>query len=237
MEKAYSSSYMAGGLSFLSFMPPTPEFNWSNVMAALNRLKVGSLLVLASLLFGLPGSALAGDEYSFDKNHSYVLVRYDHLGLAIQTFRFPDVDGTVTFDKGKPEETKAVIAVKTATLSSGDEGFDKKLRGKEYFNVEANPEITFKSDSAKRTGQNWGQITGAITINGVTKPVTFDVVYRYAGKHPLGGFIKKYKDYDVAGFSASTKLLRSEFGLGAFVPLVSDEVEIVIEMELLKKAE
>lgn len=180
--------------------------------------------------------SLAADEYVFDKDHSSIQVSYDHLGLARQTLRFLDFDGTVLFDAKKPAETVATVTVKTNSVTSDLKPFDKKLAGKDYFNAEKHPKITFKTQSAKRTGQNTGTITGDLTINGISKPVTFDVLYRFSGKHPLGGFIKKYKGYDAAGFSASAKVLRSDFGMGAYVPLVSDEVRIVFEMELLRKA-
>lgn len=192
------------------------------------------IAVAAGLHLASTNVARAADAYKFDKGHTSILFSYDHLGLARQTFRFLDFDGEVMFDKAKPEETAASMTIKSASISTDNEVFDKKLKSKDYFNVKEHPEITFKSTSARRTGPNSGLISGDLTINGITKPITFDVLYRFSGDHPLGAILKKYKGMLAAGFSARTTVLRSDFGMGGFVPLVSDDVEIVVEMELLK---
>lgn len=198
---------------------------------------IAAITLVAVSIVGFVGlkNAEAADHYVFDKAHTSISAFYDHLGMSRQSLRFREFDGKIFLDPKKPEETKATITLKSKSVTSLLDGFDKKLRGKDYFNVEKHPEITFVSKSAKRTGEKTGQLMGDLTINGITKPVTFDITLRFVGEHPLGGMLKKYKGYVAAGFSAKARVIRSEFGMGGFAPLVSDAVDIVVETELLKK--
>ncbi|MGI9384280.1 MAG: YceI family protein, partial [Methyloligellaceae bacterium] len=99
------------------------------------------------------------------------------------------------------------------------------------------PEIRFKSTSARRTGAKSGEVTGDLTIKGVTRPVTLKVRFNFSGSHPLSPFLDKYKGVYATAFSARTHVLRSDFNMGKFAPLTSDEIEISIEAELHRSKE
>ena len=98
------------------------------------------------------------------------------------------------------------------------------MKNEDFFNVEKFPEMTFKSTGVTVTGENTGDVTGDLTLLGVTKPVTLHVTFNKAGKHPMG-------DKYAAGFSATGTLRRSDFGMDYGLPMVSDEVELRIEVE------
>lgn len=80
-----------------------------------------------------------------------------------------------------------------------------------------------------------GELTGDLTVMGITKPVTLYVVWNFSGEHPLAAVNPNYKDVFVAGFSATGVLRRSDWGLSRAVPLVSDEIELTIETELVRR--
>ena len=120
-------------------------------------------------------------------------------------------------------------------IVSGVLALDTQLtKTKDYFDATAHPTITFKSREVRSTGEKSGEMTGDLTINGVTKPVTMAVVWNFLGPHPLGAINPTYQDVTAAGFSARTQILRSEWGMTRTIPLVSDEIRIIIETEMHK---
>ncbi|HEX2753257.1 MAG TPA: YceI family protein, partial [Alphaproteobacteria bacterium] len=118
--------------------------------------------------------------------------------------------------------------IDTNSLTMDDDAWEKHLKNEDFFNVEKFPAMTFKSTKVEKTGDNTGRVTGDLTLLGVTKPVTLDVIFNKGGIHP---YSKKY----VAGFSATGKLNRSEFGMTYGLPGVGDEVNISIEVEGIRE--
>jgi polyisoprenoid-binding protein YceI len=110
--------------------------------------------------------------------------------------------------------------------------FDQEISESDaYFNSAAFPAITFKSTEVTTTGHNTGTVTGDLTFRGVTKPVTLDVLYNGTASFPWA------PDQPKIGFSATGSLKRSDFGMDILVPSVSDEVDLLIEVEFAKAAE
>jgi polyisoprenoid-binding protein YceI len=85
------------------------------------------------------------------------------------------------------------------------------------------------------TGERSGQVSGDLTIRGTTRPVTLNVTWNFSGEHPLGLVNPSFAGKFVSGFSATTKLLRSEWGLGRGAPLISDEIDVAIEVEAVRR--
>ena len=195
---------------------------------------VGGLALLGALA-AAPEPAAAADKLSFDKDHTKVIFAYNHLGLSNQYGRFDEVDGVVMFDQEKPEKSSVEVTIQAKSIDTDVPALDDHLRSKDFFNTDEHPEITFVSTAVRKTGTRTGQIDGKLTMNGQTKPVTLDVTFNFAGEHPLSPFMEKYKGAQYASFSAKASLLRSDFGLGLFAPLTSDEVDIIIETELRKE--
>ncbi len=199
-----------------------------------------TLSVLAAWL-ALLGQAIAtsgparADLYTFDKVHTYVSFSWNHLGLSRQSGRMMDVDGIVDFEPEAPERGQVDVSLRVASLWTGVAALDKHLRSPDFFDVERHPMITFRSTSARRTGQTSGEITGDLTILGVSRPLTLFVTWNYTGEHPLGKINANYAGKVVSGFTAIAKLRRSEWGITRAIPLASDEIEIEINTELLRK--
>lgn len=179
-------------------------------------------------------------EYVMDLGHTSVNFRVRHLGLSNFTLRFTRIEGRLQFDPANPAGQSVAAAIDPASIQTNypdpKVDFDGTIRGAEFLDAARFPKITFRSTKVSLTSPNTARVTGDLTLHGVTRPVTLDVVYN-------GGFPPT--DYDPAGsrigFSARGTLRRSDFGMGYGVPApgstvgVSDEVEIVIETEFTRK--
>ncbi len=185
-----------------------------------------SILTLAALT--VPAAAQAADKYTFDKAHTQIIFSVNHLGFSESHGKFLDYDGSFTFDQAKPENSSVEVTIKTASIEMNDQAWNDHLKNADFFNVEKFPDMTFKSTAIKVTDEDSAEITGDLTLLGVTKPVTMTVDYNKSDTHPYSG---KY----VSGFSAEAKIKRSDFGMTYGLPGVGDEVEIEIEVEGIRE--
>lgn len=172
-------------------------------------------------------AAVPVGTYELDPSHVGVAATVNHLGFSNSVVRFDKVSGTISYDPATPEASTADITIDAASLSSGWAARDGHLKSPEFFNVAAQPTITFKSTSLKTTGASIAQLSGNLTLLGVTQPVTLDVTFKGVGK--------AFDPATRIGFSASGKIKRSDFGMMTFLPLVGDEATIAINAEFTKK--
>ena len=181
-----------------------------------------------ALILALPTNANAAEKYTFDKTHTQIIFFVNHLGFSFSEGEFLDFDGYFTFDRENPENSLIDVRIDTASIDMDDEKWDDHMKNADFFNVEKYPEMTFKSNKVEVTGENTANITGDLTILDVTKPVTLAVTHNKSGKSPFGD---EYK----AGFSATTNIKRSEWGMSYGLPNVGDDVEIRIEVEAIRE--
>ena len=133
--------------------------------------KTFAALALGTALLGA-GQAMAAD-YAIDKQgqHAFVNFKISHLGYSWLYGTFKDFDGSFTFDEKNPEASKVNVTLKTESVDTNHAERDKHIRSADFLNVSKNPTATFKSTSVKSTGKDSADITGDLTLNGVTKPV------------------------------------------------------------------
>ena len=204
---------------------------------ALAALKGASVLLMAGPAMAAVVSAAPqppAGAYVMDKAHTSVTFRVSHLGFSHYTARFATVDGRLKFNPAAPATmaVEATIDPQSLALNTPPAGFHDQLMGKSWFDAAAFPAITFRSTKVALTGPKTAQVTGDLTLHGVTKPVTLDVTYN-------GGYPPNAMDPAGAriGFSAHGVIKRSAFGMGFGVPApgsnmgVSDDVEVMIETE------
>ena len=190
--------------------------------------------ICAAALIAMPLSVSAdlsevpSGKYALDSTHGYITFTYSHLGFSNPRVGFNSFDTVLDLDTGSPENSTVEVTIDAASIDSRVAEFNEHLNGADFFNTAEYPTITFKSTKVTATGDNTFDVTGDLTILGTTKPVTLATTINKAGNHPL-------RNVPTVGVSASTKLMRSEWGLGAYVPAVSDEVELSIEVELLSE--
>lgn len=190
-----------------------------------------SIIIAAGLLLAqLPAgaadlSAVPSGTYQEDDQHAYAIFSYTHLGFSNPKVRFDDFDVTLQLDSEDPEASEIEVVIDVSSVDSGVEVFDGHLMGAEYFDLANHPTITFESTGVEKTGESTYDIAGELTIKGKTVPVTLAATINGAGEHPL-------KKVPAVGVSAAGKVVRSDWGLDAYVPAVSDEVTLTIEVEL-----
>ena len=179
-------------------------------------------LALASLLF-TSASAVAAD-YKIDKEgqHAFVNFRIQHLGYSWLYGTFKDFDGTFTFDEANPAADKVNVTINTNSLDTNHAERDKHLRSADFLNVAKFPQATFASTAVKKEGDAL-QITGNLTLNGVTKPVVLDAKLIGQGNDPWGGVR--------AGFAASGKIKLKDFNITTDLGPASQDVELIISVE------
>ena len=170
--------------------------------------------------------------WTIDPAHSLVEFGVKHMMIATVKGRFGVVRGTVRTDEADPARGLAEIEIDVDSIDTREAQRDAHLRSTDFFDVEKYPHITFRSSRITDVAGDRFKLTGDLTIHGVTREVTLDVTSEGRGKDPWGN--------ERAGFSATTKIKRSEFGLtwnqaletGGF--LVSDEVKVSLDIEMLK---
>lgn len=183
------------------------------------------LTAAAAGMLVLPTQAQAQiEKYNFDKAHTQILFFVNHLGFSMSQGEFLDYDGHFIFDRGEPSKSSVQVQIMTESIDMDDEKWDEHLKSADFFNVEKFPTMTFDSKNIEVTGDNTANITGDLTMLGVTKPVTLAVTYNKSGVHPFSG---KY----VSGFSATGTVKRSDFGMTYGLPGVADEVQLRLEVE------
>ena len=189
---------------------------------------------LVSLGTGLPAGA---DTWVFDPQNTEVRFSWDHLGLSRQSGRFLEVDGRLDFTPTDPRSGAIAVTIRSASVATGVKEYDANLKSADFFDTAQHPEITFKSTAVRHIGDNTGEVVGDLTILGVTRPVTLQVAWNFTGEHPLAMVNPTYKGKWVSGFSATTTIQRSAWGLKRGVPLISDDIHIGIEAEFVRKEE
>ncbi|MES2983983.1 MAG: YceI family protein [Pseudomonadota bacterium] len=175
-----------------------------------------------------PATTLTGvtsGNYTVDGSHTNVLFNLTHMGFSRYYGRFNKVDGTLKFDAANPEKSTLAITIDAASVDTNNAKLEEELKGAQWFDAAKFPTITFTSTSVKKLTDTTGQVSGNLTLHGVTKPVTLSVTFNGAGKNPIMGA-------EQLGFSATAAIKRSDFGVSQYVPMVGDDVTLTIESEL-----
>lgn len=183
--------------------------------------------ILPIFLFLTIAFPVWADEYTLDPNHSYVEWKIDHFGYSHPTGKWW-AQGTLQLDKNKIDQSQVNVTINTAEIVTGIKKLDEHLKGKDFFDVQKYPNATFVSEKIESENNKPVKLHGTLTVHGVSKPVILDVSVNKMGVNPM---TKK----DTLGFTAKTKLKRSDFGINSYLPDLGDEVELAIEVEAIKK--
>lgn len=177
-----------------------------------------------ALLAATASQSFAADTFKLEPTHTAVTFQWTHFGYSHPTGKFMNADGSVTLDQAKPANSHVEVSFAIDGINTGVAKLDEHLKSPDFFDAAQFPTATFKSTKVKVTGKNTAKVTGDLTIHGVTKPVTLDVTLNKNAVNPM--FNKT-----VVGFSAKGKIKRSDFGMGKYVPAVSDDIDLSIEVE------
>ena len=194
-------------------------------------LSSGALIAQGMSKPGSPDpSKVTGGTYEVEGGHTQILFAYDHMGFSNNMGIIAMPTGTLTLDPKNLAAAKVTVEVPIANLRTAIPKLDEHLMKADFFDAEKFPTATFVSTGVKVDGATTAEITGNLTIKGVTKPVTLDAAFYGAGTGPaqMGG-------KENVGFSATTAIKRSDFGMGYGVPVVGDEIELKIVAAFQKK--
>ena len=191
-----------------------------------------SVLAAALALSALPAAAQTAHDpkqaptgvYSLETRHSQLVFAIPHLGITDYYGRFNRLSGTLNFNSGQPEKSAVTVTIDMSSVDTPSHELIGELAGPHVFDAATYPTATFKSTSIARTGPNTGKISGDLTLHGVTKPVTLDVVFNGVAADPFSGA-------DDIGFEATATVKRTDFGITGMVweSMVGDDVKLTIE--------
>jgi polyisoprenoid-binding protein YceI len=194
-------------------------------------IRTTALTAAAAAMLAAPAQA-EPQRYTLDSSHSQVIFSYDHLGFSTTHGMFSGFEGEILFDQEDPAASSVSVSMPITMMFTGWEQRDAHFLSEDFFNAVADNDpaggdrdmVTFESTAIEVTGEDTALITGELTMNGITQEVVLDAKLNQVGEHPMA-------NTPWAGFDATTQVLRSDFGVGAFAPFVLDEVDIMISIE------
>lgn len=186
----------------------------------------------AAILAGLGTSSLApaaraAETYAVDPVHSSISFGISHAGISDIHGRFNDFSGTFVIDKDDPSKSSFALDIKVASVDTNNAKRDEHLRAPDYFNAKQFPTLSFKSTKVKATDAGY-EVTGDLTLHGVTKPVTLTL----KGGHKVVEFPKGTPRI---GVTSSVTIKRSEFDMKTELGALGDDVHIIVGLEAEKK--
>lgn len=177
---------------------------------------------LAAALLAFPLSATA-DSYTVDERHTFPSFEISHIGFSTQRGRFDKTTGKIQLDP-QTKTGNIRISIDANTIDTGLPELEERLKKEDFFNTAKFPTITYAADKLVFDGDKPAKAEGTLTLLGVSKPVVLDIRHFHCAVHPIS---KK----DVCGADAVGAIKRSDFGMNAFLPVVGDEVKILIQVE------
>ena len=185
------------------------------------------LIVAAAAL--LAASPLYAVTYTFEPQHTQGVLRWNHLGFANPTAQFNTVEGTLEFDPADPTHSSVAVTIPLTSMSTGVPDLNDDFKSSDFFDFAKFPIATFKSRKIEKGATpDTLKVAGDLRVHGITKPVVLEVTINKVGTNPRN-------QVPTIGFEAMATLKRSDFGLGLYVPQVSDEIRIHITAEAAEK--
>lgn len=167
-----------------------------------------------------PSKVPAG-SYVVEPFHTRVLFGVSHMGFTTYYGEFTGVSGTLSIDPDKVGDTNLSISIPVASVSTTNAKLDGELKSAQWLDATTYPTITFKTTKVTRTGENTADVTGDFTLHGVTQSITLPVKFNAVGANVMNRKI-------TVGFDATAHIKRSDFGVKAFVPVIGDDVSVII---------
>jgi polyisoprenoid-binding protein YceI len=169
------------------------------------------------------------ERFALDPVHTRVAFQVSHAGFSSPMGTFSQVSGVLDFDPADWSAARVDVRIPIATLQLGDEKWQGKILDGTFFDAKKFPEAHFVSTKVEHAqGSDEAEVTGELSLHGVTKPVTLHVKFNKLARHPL-----TFKR--TAGFSATARLSRKDFGMDSWEKVVGDEVQLILEVEATRE--
>jgi polyisoprenoid-binding protein YceI len=188
-------------------------------------LVLSPLAVVAQGAFSNDPTEVQAGDYRLDPGHSKITWSVDHFGFSTYVGQFSKVEGTLSIDPKTATEAKLDVTIDANSVGTLNPALDAHLKSADFLDTTKFPTATFKATTIKLTGKRTADITGDLTLRGVTKPVTVAATFNQAGVNPVD------RTYSL-GFAGKAKIKRTDFGVSAYAPALGDEVTLELEAEL-----
>ncbi|EKF73160.1 hypothetical protein A11A3_15197 [Alcanivorax hongdengensis A-11-3] len=188
-------------------------------------------VALLGLAFASPMAHADTTEYTLDPSHTQVQFCWKHFGFSEPCANFTQVTGSIRADNDSPEKSSVEVTIPVKSLDTHVALLDEHLLSKpEFFHPKKYPNITFKSTGIINVDKkdNEFDLVGTLTVNGISRQVVLESELNKRGKHPM------WDNAPAVGFEAETTLKRSDFGMDAYVPMVSDKLDVTITVEAIE---
>jgi polyisoprenoid-binding protein YceI len=167
-------------------------------------------------------------SYQLDPQHSSVIFKINHMGMSTFVGRFNKVDASLDFDPNNIASAKLTATIAIDSIDVNNTNLEETLRGSSWFDAVKFPQAYFETESVELIDEKRARFTGKLSLHGVTAPVVLDIVFNGGGNNMLTGFY-------TLGFSATTRINRSDFGIDYLVPAIGDIVEIEVFSEFQRR--
>jgi len=201
-------------------------------------LKSLPLALAASLSLFAAGAALADGvegavdgatgSYTVEANHTEVVFSLSHFGFTTYYGQFPGATGTLTLDAKDPSKSQVDVSIPVASVLTASTKLNGEIASAMFLDGDKFPNATFHSTKVVVTGKSTADVIGDLTLHGVTKPVVLHAHFNKAGDNPM---MKTF----FAGFDATGKIKRSDFGVMTYLGPIGDEVNLTISASFAKK--
>jgi polyisoprenoid-binding protein YceI len=186
-------------------------------------------LLAAALALAASGHAAAA-TYKIDPRHTQVFFDYVHNEYSHLSGRLNEAKGTLEFDPANPAASSITLELPLSSLSTGVPGLDTHMRSADFFDAEKFPTASFKSTKVSVKDARHFDLTGELTIKGVTRPATFAVTVNHLGENSRS-------NKPMAGFDATATIKRSDFGIDNMLGVTGEEIGLRVSMEASVPAE
>jgi polyisoprenoid-binding protein YceI len=190
-------------------------------------LNIFSTVLVFGLVAVFSASAYAAESYKVDPEHTSLVFRVKHFGVADVYGRFNGPTGSFVFDESSPSNSSIQVQVNAKDVDTAVEQRDNDLRGPDFFNAAEHPLVSFKSTSVKKLTDGTYEVAGNLTLLSNSRPLTVKVHHTGTGKDPWGNFRR--------GFETSFTIKRSEFGMDFMLSGYGDEVAITVIVEGIRQ--
>lgn len=177
----------------------------------------------------LAATPLAAAPWQIDKSHAHVSFSVDHLGFSVTQGQFRSFDAEIDFDPENMETASVAFTIDASSVDTGWEKRDAHIKAADFLDVENHGTITFVSKSVRLTGDNTAEVTGDVTIKGVTHEETFAATLRRLAPSPFN------PDLTIAGFVVEGELDRTKYGIAYGAPAIGTVMPVRIDLEISPK--
>ena len=181
-------------------------------------------LPLALALWLLPASPARAERFAIDPVHTRIAFQVSHAGFSFPVGSFSGASGVLDFDRADWKQARVEVKFPVSSLELGDAEWQRKILDPTFFDAKQFPEARFVSTKVEPTGTDTADVTGELSLHGVTRPVVLHVKLNALARHPLS--LRR-----TAGFSATGTLSRKDFGMEHWAKVVGDEVRLMLEVE------